>query len=64
MSDPESSLLQTLKSWQERYQTEHAQLTVGEINELRELLSRLAEQIERDATGPSTLPQSLPEDGS
>lgn len=56
MSDQESSLLQTLKSWEERYQAEHAQLTVGEIDELRELLRRLAEQIERDATGPQLFP--------
>ena len=64
MSDRDSSLLRTLKSWEERYQAEHAQLTVGEIDQLRELLRRLTEQIERDATGPSTVPQSLPEHGS
>jgi hypothetical protein len=64
MSDRESSLLQTLKSWEERYQAEHAQLTVEQIDELRGLLTRLMEQIERDAVGPSTVPQSLPEDGS
>lgn len=51
MSDQASSLLQALKAWEERYQTEHAQLTVGEIDALRELLRRLTEQIERDATG-------------
>jgi hypothetical protein len=64
MSDRDSSLLQTLKIWEERYQAEHAQLTVGEIDELRELLRRLTEQIKRDATGPSTVPQALRVEGS
>jgi hypothetical protein len=63
-TDPESSLLGAQKAWEERYHAEHSQLTVGEIDAVRNLLRRLTEQIERDATGPSTLPQSLPEDGS
>jgi hypothetical protein len=63
-TDHESPLLSALKAWEEHYQAEHAQLTVGVIDELREVLRRLTEQIERDATGPSTVPQSLPVDGS
>jgi hypothetical protein len=61
-ADPAPSLLHALETWGQRYHAERAQLTVGELDELRVLLARLAEQIERDATGPSTVPQSLPED--
>ncbi len=60
--DHESSLLSALKLWEERYHAERSQLTVGEIHDIRALLAQLMEQIERDATGPSTVPQSLPED--
>ena len=63
-TDHEPSLLQQLKTWEGRYHAEHAQLTVGEIHDIRALLAQLTEQIERDATGPSTVPQPLPEDGS
>jgi hypothetical protein len=61
-TDPESSLLSALKAWEERYHAEHSQLTVGDLHDIRALLAQLAEQIERDATGPSTVPQALPDD--
>ena len=63
-TDRPSPLLSALKAWEERYHAERSQLTVGETHDIRVLLAQLMEQIERDATGPSTVPQSLPDDGS
>jgi hypothetical protein len=61
-TDQGSSLLHALKTWEDRYQAERDHLTVQEIHELRGFLTQLTEQIERDATGPSTLPQPLLDD--
>ena len=63
-TDRPSPLLSALKAWEERYHAERSQLTVGEIHDIRAVLAQLTDQIERDATGPSTIPQPLPEDSS
>jgi len=62
-TDTEPSLLRVLEAWEERYHVERTQLSVQDIDALRTILARLTEQIQREATGPSTVPQPLREDG-
>jgi hypothetical protein len=65
MSTPDAQALSdTLKAWETDYQAARAQLTLQDIHALRELLARLVELVERDATGPSSSPILAPGDES
>jgi hypothetical protein len=62
MSDAQPhTLVAALEAWEARYQSERAALTLKEIHDLRAVLARLVEEIEREATGPSTMPVTLPQ---
>jgi hypothetical protein len=50
------ALSNTLKTWEIEYQAIRDQLTLQDLQTLRALLARLFEQVDRDATGPSSSP--------
>jgi hypothetical protein len=55
------ALIAALEAWEARYQSERASLTLKEIHDLRAVLARIVEAVERDATGPSTMPVTPPQ---
>ena len=58
---PAKALLNDLQNWEAQFIAEQGHLTMMDIHELRTVISRLAEAIDRLATGPSTMPQTLPD---
>jgi hypothetical protein len=57
-----AALSDTLKAWEVDYQAARDQLVLQDLRELRALLGRLFEQVNRDATGPSSSPILAPPD--
>jgi hypothetical protein len=56
------ALSDTLKAWEGDYQAARDQLTLQDLQALRTLLGRLLDQVNRDATGPSSSPVLAPPD--
>lgn len=59
-----AALSDTLKAWEVDYQAARDQLMLRDIHALRTLLAQLLEQVERDATGPSSSPVMAPTDNA
>jgi hypothetical protein len=60
-TDPADQLANALKDWEAQYQAARTQLTLQGIHALRDLVTRLVEMVERDATGPSSSPVMMPD---